>query len=332
MQPAAQQPAAHRGRRPVEHRQQRVAASTGEIAVDLQVAAGGAVEQHAVVAVLHLQPLQMGQLAALGGAGIVQQRPGSADGQPQPFAAETGQAPGAELARQCGLGTVMVELPVRTLPQQRLVRLGQREAQRLIDQQLGRLQPPQLFDQRRRRLGLAEAKAATAQLQAGDAEALAIAADRHQQVLAVRLQQCFITDGPGRHHPHHLALHRPLAAGGIADLLADRHRQPQPGQLGQITLGRMVRHTRHWNRLPGRLPAAGQRDAEQLRGLPGVIVEQLVKVPHAVKQQGIGVLHLQPQILLHHRRVLLHGTRSGQRAVLLLQLTCILEPVAGVKL
>jgi hypothetical protein len=38
-------------------------------------------------------------------------------------------------------------------------------------------------------------------------------------------------------------------------------------------------------------------------GTFGIVEEQLIKIPHAVKQQHVGVLCLDAQILLHHGRV-----------------------------
>ena len=51
------------------------------------------------------------------------------------------------------------------------------------------------------------------------------------------------------------------------------------------------------------LAALGQHDAERPRGDLGVVEEQLVEVAHPVEQQHAGVLRLDAQVLLHHRRV-----------------------------
>ena len=65
----------------------------------------------------------------------------------------------------------------------------------------------------------------------------------------------------------------------------------------------MKGHAGHLYRHPGRLAAAGQRDVQQPRRLLGVGVKHLVKISHAVKQQGVGVIRLEAQVLGHHRRV-----------------------------
>jgi hypothetical protein len=67
----------------------------------------------------------------------------------------------------------------------------------------------------------------------------------------------------------------------------------------------MIRHTRHPDRLAVGAAAPGQRDAEQTCCLFRILMEQLVKVAHAVEQQHVRVLRLDAQILAHHRRMLL---------------------------
>ena len=95
----------------------------------------------------------------------------------------------------------------------------------------------------------------------------------------------------------------PLAVAGIADLLADRDRLAELHQPREVLLDRVVRHAGHLDRLAGRLAAARQRDVEQPRRALGVAVEHLVEIAHAVEEQHVGVLRLDAQILLHHRRV-----------------------------
>ena len=133
------------------------------------------------------------------------------------------------------------------------------------------------------------------------------------QVVAAFTQQRLIGDGPRGDNPHHLPLDRPLAQGRIADLLADRHRFPQLYQLGQIAFDGVIGDPRHRDRRACRLTTLGQRDIQQLRGLARILVEQLVEVAHAIKQQDIRVLRLQSQILLHHGGVLFQITFFHQQ-------------------
>jgi hypothetical protein len=76
----------------------------------------------------------------------------------------------------------------------------------------------------------------------------------------------------------------------------------------------VVGNAGHRDRLAGRLAARGQRDVEQARRLLGILVEQLVEIPHAEKQQLVGVRRLGAQPLLHYGGVRRQfGGRQGGR-------------------
>ncbi|MCY1181322.1 hypothetical protein D9M73_218200 [compost metagenome] len=100
-----------------------------------------------------------------------------------------------------------------------------------------------------------------------------------------------------------MALHRPLAGGRVADLLADHHRLAELDQFGQVAFHRVEGNAGHGNGLARRLAPGGQGDVEELGGLLGVLVEDLVEVAHAVEHQLFRMLVLQLPVLLHHRGV-----------------------------
>ena len=55
---------------------------------------------------------------------------------------------------------------------------------------------------------------------------------------------------------------------------------------------------------PAELPRWVSVRSMSLRRFLGVVVEQLVEIPHPVEHQDVGVLALDAQVLLHHRGVL----------------------------
>ena len=93
------------------------------------------------------------------------------------------------------------------------------------------------------------------------------------------------------------------------------HRLTQPDEACQVAFQCMEGHPRHHHRLSGRLAALRQRDVQQPGGFFCVAPEQLVKVAHAVEQQGVGVLRFHGQVLRHHgrvgRKIGMGGRRSG---------------------
>ena len=124
-----------------------------------------------------------------------------------------------------------------------------------------------------------------------------------EQAFPSCIQQRLVGERAGSHDPHHLALDRALASRRITDLLAEGDRLAQSDQPRQVLLDRVMGDARHRNRLSGRLAAIGQRDVEQLGGASRVVVKQLVKIAHPIEQQQVGMLRLEPEILLHHRRM-----------------------------
>ncbi len=133
--------------------------------------------------------------------------------------------------------------------------------------------------------------------------ALVVSAGGQQEVVAPFVEQRLLGDGAGRDDAYHFAFHRSPGGGRVADLLADGHRFPELHQFRQVLVHRVDRHTGHRDGLAGRLAAGGQGDVEQFRGASGVVVEQLVEIPHPVEEQDVGVFRLDAQVLLHHRRV-----------------------------
>ena len=69
----------------------------------------------------------------------------------------------------------------------------------------------------------------------------------------------------------------------------------------------VVRHACHRNRVGIALVAAGQGNAQQLRGFDHIIEKQLEKVTHAHEQQAVRILCLGLTVLLHHGGVAAHG-------------------------
>ena len=113
MQPVAQQAAAHAAGAGVEQGEQGGRRFAAQGFADFQIAPRRGVEQHIVAFMLHAQALDMGQLAALRGLGILQQRAGRGDRGVQAGAAEAVEVAGGELPGQLLHGGVMVELPWR---------------------------------------------------------------------------------------------------------------------------------------------------------------------------------------------------------------------------
>ena len=154
--------------------------------------------------------------------------------------------------------------------------------------------------------------------------AAANAGERHQIVGFRGRQQLFLGDRARRHQAHDIAPDHRLAAallrlGRVLHLFADGNTETQRDQLLQIVVGGVHRHAAHRNILAHVLAALGERDAERARRVDGILEEQLVEIAHAIEQQRTGIVRLDLDILLHHRRgrsaALLRGKLGGRESI-----------------
>ena len=119
----------------------------------------------------------------------------------------------------------------------------------------------------------------------------------------LRGEQSVFRQGSRRHDTLHAPFHRAAGGGRVADLFADGDGLARLDELGQVAVDGVERNPGHGDGTPGRLAACRQRDVEEVCGALGVVVEQFVEVAHPVEQQGVRVLRLDAQVLLHHGRV-----------------------------
>jgi len=243
------------------------------------------------------------QGGALGFLGVGQQAAGGADGQGQFVAAEALEVLGRELLAQGLACRVAVEVPGCAAAGAWAFLRRQVPWPVVGDQQLDRVQALEFGQQVFPALDLLHAEIAAGDVQYRQAEQALVTEQCCNQVVAALVEQCLVTDRTRGDDAHHLALHRALAGGGVADLLTDHHRLAELDQLGQVAFQRMERNPAHGDGLAGRLTAGGQGDIQQFRGLFRIFVEDLVEVAHAVEHQLVRVLVLQLPVLLHHRGV-----------------------------
>ncbi len=251
----------------------------------------------------------MGELAALGVLGVLQQRGGGRMGLAQVLCAPGLQAGGAQVFEQLARAQRTIKLPVgpgvqgadeaACLAQCLKLLLEAVGHARAVDQLAGRHagQPGAQFAQRA--FGQKHAALRHAEPRQATAPARRLVHSQQQRFGLVG-QQLGIGQCAGGDHAHHLALHRALAHAHLAHLLGNGHRFAHLDQACQVILERMERHPRHHHRLAARLAALRERDVEQARGLFGVLPEQLVKIAHAIEQERFWVPGLEGQVLRNH--------------------------------
>ncbi len=307
VQPVAQQAAAHGRAAGVEQRVQRRRFGAAQGFGQFEVAARGRIEADVFGFRLDLQAAHVAQLLALRGGGIQQQGAGRAAGAGQRVRAEAVEARDVELAAQALGARGDVEVPGRHARDR--AGAGRHGLDRRVGgEDFGRADPlerrAQFVGRDFREPQRAAGEVEPGQAHVGEHAALVVAQAQREQVdVGLVGEQGGVGQRAGRDHAHHLALDRALRGGGVADLLADRHRFAELHQLRQVLLDRVVRHAGHLDRVAGRRAALREGQVEQARGFFGVVVEQLVEVAHPVEDERVRMIGLDAQVLLHHGRV-----------------------------
>ncbi|VGP04595.1 hypothetical protein SB00610_00768 [Klebsiella quasipneumoniae subsp. similipneumoniae] len=242
----------------------------------------------------------MRQRGALGVFDILQQAAGGAQAAGGVFHAEADQIAGAELQVKLLARGVDFKFPQRATAQAAAAFDQRRFGKIFRVQQFRRISTLQLCRHGFAVGRFAQAEAAGADVQRRVAKAFAVLPDGGQQVVLTLLQQRFIADGARRDDTHHFTLDRPFGGGRVAYLLANSYRLALINQFRKIVFHRVVGDAGHGNGFARGGAAFGQRDIEQLRRAFRIVIKQLVKIPHPVKQQNVRMLRLQLEILLHH--------------------------------
>ena len=184
----------------------------------------------------------------------------------------------------------------------------------LVHHRLRRGKPPQLVEQVLRPVrtleggdvGLASGDVAHAEARAG-----VVQIQPRAEVGASLLQAGRVNDRAGGHHPDDVPVHQPLGRGRVLGLLADGYLVALGDEPGDIRVRGVIGDAAHGDLLLEALVLVlipGGQDQVQLLGrLPGVVAEHLVKISQPEKQDGVLILFLNLQILLHHGGQLCHG-------------------------
>ena len=139
-------------------------------------------------------------------------------------------------------------------------------------------------------------------------------------VAGLVIQTCGVNDGAGGHHPDNIPLHQPLGGGGVLHLLADGHLVALGDETGNIGLAGVIGDAAHGDPFFLRLGVfavvpGGQGQVQFLGSQLGIVGEHLIEVPQTEKQNGIRVVLLDFQILLHHGGKLRHKNTSFYQRV-----------------
>jgi len=135
--------------------------------------------------------------------------------------------------------------------------------------------------------------------------------DGDEEVVAAVVEEVVVGDCAGGEQAGDFAFDGAFGFSGVTDLFANCDGFADFEQFGEVLFDGVVGNACHWDGFACCCAACGEGDVEQRGGFFGVVHEQFVEIPHAVKQEDVGVLRFDSEILLHHGGVLLffaHGS------------------------
>ena len=141
---------------------------------------------------------------------------------------------------------------------------------------------------------------------------LPVQKDAAEEVAAPVVEAGAVDDRAGRDDADDIALDKALGERRVLGLLADGDLVALGDQARDVGVARMIGNAAHRRLILRRLAAVAgrQRQIELARGELSILVEHLVEVAQAEKEDRILILFLDLQILLHHRRDLGHDPSS----------------------
>ena len=184
------------------------------------------------------------------------------------------------------------------------VRVRARDHKRLVAHDLRRLEAAQLIEHLLHRPAGRRQELAGRHIDAADTEARRIVEDAHEEVV-LRLIEPLLGGQCSRcHHANDPPLHKSLRELRILELLRDGHLVARAHETRHIAVRRMERDAAH--RRPLRLSAvlARQHQVQHRRRRLRVLIEHLVEIADAIKEDAVRILLFGFEVLRHHRRQL----------------------------
>src|SRR6266404_1332713 len=125
--------------------------------------------------------------------------------------------------------------------------------------------------------------------------------DGGEEIIFARVEHRDIGRRAGSDDAHDFAADNFFAWAGLLHLVADGNLESRPDEFGNITVGSVIGHAAHRNRLALFAVARGESDLQFARGKHGVFVEEFVEVAEAEKQQRVRIARFNRVVLLHQR-------------------------------
>ena len=147
---------------------------------------------------------------------------------------------------------------------------------------------------------LAHQEFACRDIEEADATGCLSEVDGTEEVVLFVVQHVVAQRHTRRHQFGDASLDEFLRQFGVFQLVADSHALACSDELWQIGIQGMVGKSRHFVAFVVAIIAVRQRDTQYLRGYDGIVAVGFVEVATTKQQQGLWVLRLEVEELLHH--------------------------------
>ena len=274
----------------------------------LQVAAGGRIQQHIAAGRINGQAGHIGKGILLGIVEILQQGAGG-QGRLLPVINAQGDQRGyPEMPQQELRGRSVVKIMgvqridgyMLTVPQLRQIQAAHQKS--LIADDLGRGVADDLVPDLLVRGQLRGQKLTGTDIRGRYAGTAAVIVDAENIIVPALFQGFHVQIGTGRDHPDNGPFDHAPGGLGILDLFTDGHLMAVGHQPGQIGIHRMIRHPAHGSPLRQAALLARQGQFQLTGDQFGVLKEHLIKVSQPVEQYTVRIFFFGLQIMLHHGR------------------------------
>ena len=149
-------------------------------------------------------------------------------------------------------------------------------------------------------IALCNLKLAGGNIQEGGAAAVFFHREAAEEVVLLDLQHVFPEGDAGRNNLCYTAFDQFFGEFRVLQLVADGHFEAGPHQLGEVIFQRMMRKAGHGHGTFVSVGLFGLDQPEHPHGRDGIVRVALVKVSHAVQQDGLRVLCFHLKVMPQH--------------------------------
>lgn len=168
------------------------------------------------------------------------------------------------------------------------------------DQQFAGGHPQDFVDNGRGITAFGQPEGSGGDIQTGQPHIFLMPGNGQNEVVGLCIEEFILHDHSRGDHADHFPFNQAFGGFGILHLITDGHLEPVFDQAGDVALGCPVGDPAHGHGGIVVFVPGSKGNLQHPGGHLGILEKHLVKITHAVEQQGIGIPLLNGEVLLHH--------------------------------